>query len=107
VSASGGLNMASAVFEVPGFGTSASAARPQELYSINGEPASREDGAVMAGRGLPLGDYWVRNDGNWGFAGATDVQGNVYGRRPDLAERGLLYSRSEWLTARSSFKRAA
>ena len=33
-----------------------------EWYSIDGEPASREDAAVMAARGLPYGDYRVAND---------------------------------------------
>jgi hypothetical protein len=33
-----------------------------EWYSINGVPASPEDGAVMAARGLPYGDYRVAND---------------------------------------------
>ena len=51
----------------------------------------------MAARGLPIGDYWVRNDGDWGIMGDPDVQGNVYGRRPSLLERGLLYAPREWL----------
>jgi hypothetical protein len=31
-------------------------------YSINGKPASAEDGGVMAARGLPFGDYWVASE---------------------------------------------
>jgi hypothetical protein len=31
-------------------------------YSINGKPASAEDGGIMAARGLPFGDYWVSSD---------------------------------------------
>src|SRR4029077_837377 len=31
-------------------------------YSINGKPASTEDGGVMAARGLPCGGYWVASD---------------------------------------------
>jgi hypothetical protein len=86
-----------AALAVVGFATVASATKAHEWYSINGEPASPEEGGVMAARGLPLGDYWVRNDGDWGFAGNADVQGNIYGRRPSLSERGLLFSPSKWL----------
>ncbi len=70
-------------------------------YTINGRPASSEDNRVMAQRGLPLADYWVRNGGDWGIAGSTDVQGNIYGRRPNLGERGLLYASSGWLRERA------
>jgi hypothetical protein len=33
-----------------------------EWYCINGVPASFEDAAVLAARGLPRGDYWVADD---------------------------------------------
>ena len=46
----------------------------------------------MGAGGLTFADYWVRSVGGWGFAGDTVVQGNIYGRRPSLAERRLFYS---------------
>ena len=92
-----GSKMTPAGLAVLGFATAAVAAEAHDWYYINGQPASSEDALVMAARGLPFADYWVRNDGDWGLAGDTVVQGNIYGRRPGLAERGLLYSRVEWL----------
>ena len=79
------------------FATAVSVAGAYEWYYINRRPASTDDARIMAARGLPFADYWVRNDGDWGVAGESDVQGNVYGRRPALSERGLLYSPAEWL----------
>jgi hypothetical protein len=84
-----------------GYETSPAALAILGWYTINGQPASSEDARVMAARGLTFADYWVRKDGDWGVAGSRDVQGNIYGRRPDLAERGLLYASSEWLSARA------
>ena len=95
--ASNGSELMPAALAVFGFATVVSDAKTEESYSINGEPASPEDAEVMAARGLPFGDYWVRNDGDWGFSGNPDVQGNIYGRRPSFSERGLLYSPIEWL----------
>jgi hypothetical protein len=91
-----GSKMTPAALAVLGF-AAASSAQAHGWYTINGEPASSDDAQVMAARGLPFADYWVRHDGDWGFADSTDVQGNVYGRRPSFAERGLLYASSGWL----------
>ena len=70
--------------------------RPQAVRNIRS--TAIEDAGVMAARGLLFGDYWARNSGDWGFAGSQDVQRNIYGRRPTLGERGLLYSTSKWLS---------
>jgi len=97
MAASNGPKLAAAALAAVGFATAADPAMARESYSINGSPAPPEAAVVMAARGLPFGDYWVRNDGDWGFAGDPDVHGNVYGRRPGLLERGLLYAPREWL----------
>ena len=94
---SNSLKLTTAALAFVGFATAAYPAKAHEWYSINGVPASPEAAGVMAARGLPIGDYWVRNDGDWGIMGDPDVQGNVYGRRPSLLERGLLYAPREWL----------
>jgi hypothetical protein len=97
MAASNSSKLTPAALAVVGFATAAYPARALEWYSINGVPATPEAAGVMAARGLPIGDYWVRNDGDWGIMGDPDVQGNVYGRRPSLLERGLLYAPREWL----------
>ena len=74
-----------------GFLAFGSAAHAQDWYFINGAPASPDVAQQMANRGLPFGNYWVQPNGNWGFAGNADVQGNIYGRHPSLSERGLLF----------------
>ena len=102
MTASNGSKLTPAALAVVGLATVAYSAKAHEWYSINGVQAAPADAGVMAARGLPIGDYWVRNDGDWGFAGHPDVQGNVYGRRPDLLERGLLYAPREWLGEQKS-----
>jgi hypothetical protein len=97
MAAGNGSRLTPAMLAGFGFAPAVSAASGQE-YSINGQPVSVEDAGVMAARGLPFGDYWVRNSGDGGFAGSQDAQGNIYGRRPTLGERGLLYSTSKWLS---------
>jgi hypothetical protein len=72
-------------------------ANAQNWYYINNQPASPDVARVMAGRGLPFGYYWLRNNGNWGMVGSSYIMGNIYGRRPSLSERGLLYSPGELL----------
>jgi hypothetical protein len=72
-------------------------ANAQGWYFVNNQPASLEVAREMAARGLPFGRYWLQPNGNWGFAGSADAVGNVYGRRPSLSERGLLYSPGELL----------
>lgn len=74
-----------------GFIATISAARAQDWYYINRQPASLSVAQVMAARGLPYGYYWLQPNGNWGFEGNSDVVGNIYGRRPSLSERGILY----------------
>ena len=74
-----------------------SAARAQDWYYVNRQPASFVAAQAMAARGLPFGYYWLQPNGNWGFEGSSDVVGNIYGRRPSLSERGRLYSPGELL----------
>ena len=78
-----------------GFVTTVSVARAQDWYYINRQPAPLSVAQAMAARGLPYGYYWLQANGNWGFEGNSDVVGNIYGRRPSLSERGLLYSPGE------------
>jgi|SRR5215467_13680809 len=77
--------------------TISTAADAQGWYYVNNQPASPEIAAAMAARGLPFGYYWLNANGNWGMAGSSDVRSNIYGRRPSLSERGLLYSPGELL----------
>jgi len=77
--------------------TISTAADAQGWYYINNQPASPEVAAAMAARGLQFGYYWLDANGNWGMAGSSDVRSNIYGRRPSLSERGLLYSPGELL----------
>ena len=74
-----------------GFLPTISAASAQDWYYINRQPASPSVAQAMVARGLPYGYYWLQPNGNWGFEGNSDVAGNIYGRRPSLSERGLLY----------------
>ena len=74
-----------------------SAATAQNWYFINGRPAPSGTAQIMAERGLPFGYYWLQPNGNWGMAGSAGVMGNIYGHRPSLSERGLLYSPGELL----------
>ena len=74
-----------------------SAASAQNWYYVNNQSASPEVAQLMAARGLPFGYYWLYPNGNWGMAGSSDVVGNIYGHRPSLSERGLLYSPGELL----------
>ena len=78
-----------------GFVETVSAARAQDWYYINRQPAPPDVAQAMAARGLPYGYYWLQANGNWGFEGNSDVVGNISGRRPSLSERGLLYSPGE------------
>ena len=78
-----------------GFLAAASAANAQNWYYVNGQPVSPIVAQALAARGLPFGHYWLRKNGNWGIAGNANVVGNIYGRRPSLSERGLLYSPGE------------
>jgi hypothetical protein len=88
-----------AAWLVAAFGlvATASAASAQDWYYINRQPASLSVAQAMAARGLPYGYYWLQPNGDWGFEGNSDVVGNIYGRRPGLSERGLLYSPGELL----------
>jgi hypothetical protein len=72
-------------------------ANAQNWYFINGQPAPPSTAQMMAARGLPFGYYWLQSNGNWGMVGSQYVMGNIYGRRPGLSERGLLYSPGELL----------
>ena len=72
-----------------------SVANAQAWYYVNGQPVSRGVAVQMAARGLPFGYYWLRPNGNWGVVGNPDVLGNIYGHRPSLSQRGLLYSPGE------------
>lgn len=92
-----GSKVTPAALAVLGLAAASSAAETHGCYTINGQPAYSDGARVMAARGLPFADYWVRHDGDWGLAGSSDTQGNVYGRRPNLAQRGLLYASSGWL----------
>ena len=89
-------NLATLVFLL-GFFAAAPAADAQVWYYVNGRPATLYEAQWMAARNLPPGSYWRQNNGNWGVAGDPDALGNVYGRRPSLSERGLLYSPGELL----------
>ncbi|QIG48263.1 hypothetical protein G5V57_11315 [Nordella sp. HKS 07] len=48
---------------------------------------------------IPDGNYWLRSDGWWGYAGDPTPQGQLgdYCRKPSLSERGLLYRPGEIL----------
>ena len=80
-----------------GFVAAGSVANAEDWYYINRQPVSPNVAEQMAARGLPFGYYWLQDNGNWGIAGNSDVLGNIYGRRPSLSERGLLYSPGELL----------
>lgn len=80
-----------------GFVATVPAARAQDWYYINRQPASLNVAQAMATKGLPHGYYCLQPNGNWGFEGNSDVVGNIYGRRPSLSERGILYSPGELL----------
>jgi len=88
-----------AVLLLAGFGLVAtmSAASAEDWYFINRQPASINVAQAMAARGLPFGYYWLQPNGNWGFEGNSDAVGNIYGRRPSLSERGMLYAPGELL----------
>jgi hypothetical protein len=88
-----------AAWLLAGFGLVAtlSAARAEDWYFINRQPAPVSVAQAMAARGLPFGYYWLQPNGNWGFEGNSDAVGNIYGRRPSLSERGLLYYPGELL----------
>ena len=72
-----------------------STAHAQALYIVNGSPAHPAIAQYFAGRNLPSGYYWVNNNGNWGFAGDATVVGNLYGQRPSLSERRMLFAPGE------------
>ena len=80
-----------------GFVATVSAARAQDWYYINRQPAPLSVAQTMAANGLPYGYYWLQPNGNWGFEGNSDVVGNIYGRQPSLSERGRLYYPGELL----------
>lgn len=48
---------------------------------------------------VPNGNYWIRNDGLWGYAGDPAPRGRIgdYCRRPSLSERGQTYRPGELL----------
>jgi hypothetical protein len=87
----GALKLMASALAFLGFLTTESPAQAQDWYYINGAPASLDVAQRMANRGLPFGNYWLQPNGNWGFGGDADVQGNIYGRHPSLSERGLLF----------------
>jgi hypothetical protein len=80
-----------------GFVATGSVVEAQSWYYVNGAPAPPEVAEQMAARGLPFGYYWLQPNGNWGVQDNPDALGNIYGRRPSLSERGLLYSPGELL----------
>jgi hypothetical protein len=86
-----------AVMAALGFLATGPVANAQAWYYVNGQPVSPGVAQQLAARGLPFGYYWLQNNGNWGVVGNADVVGNIYGRRPSLSQRGLLYSPGELL----------
>jgi hypothetical protein len=79
------------------FVATVSAARAQDWYYINRQPASVTIAHTMAAKGLPFGYYWLQTNGDWGFEGSSDVVGSICGRKPSLSEQGRLYYPGELL----------
>lgn len=53
-------------------------AAAQVYYTINGQPVTAEVQAYMAANGLPLGHYWLDDQGYWGMVGNPNPIGNIY-----------------------------
>ena len=70
-------------------------AEAQGWYIVNGQPAPPALAQYFAARNLPYGQYWLQQNGNWGFVGNPDTVANLNGRRPSLSERGMLFSPGE------------
>jgi hypothetical protein len=85
---------------------SAVAAHAQAYVVVNGRVLSQSEIYALerqACTSIPAGNYWLRNDGIWGYAGNPVPQGRVWEycvqrRHPSLSERGLLYSPGELLS---------
>jgi hypothetical protein len=54
-----------------------SVASAQNWYYINRQPATPSLAQFMAARGLPVGYYWLRSNGDWGIEGNPNVLGNI------------------------------
>lgn len=54
------------------------ALRAQIYYTINGQPASPGLSYMLAARGLPFGNYWLRQNGDWGVIGSFYPIGNIH-----------------------------
>ena len=55
----------------------ASIAKAQNWYFINGHPAPYGVARKMADTGAPYGYYWLHANGTWGAAGTAAVIGNI------------------------------
>jgi hypothetical protein len=49
---------------------------------------------------IPDGNYWLRNDGLWGYADDPTPRGRLgdYCRKPGLSQRRMLYRQGEILS---------
>jgi hypothetical protein len=47
---------------------------------------------LAAGEIIPAGRYWLKANGNWGYEGNSQVQGNLYGSSGTSGGSGLTYS---------------
>ena len=54
------------------------AARAQVYYTINGQPAPPNVTYFLASHGLPFGNYWLNQNGDWGVVGSMIPLGNIY-----------------------------
>jgi hypothetical protein len=55
----------------------ASIAKAQNWYFINGHPAPYGVARKMADSGAPYGYYWLHSNGSWGAAGTGVAIGNI------------------------------
>jgi hypothetical protein len=55
----------------------ASIAKAQNWYFVNGHPAPYGVARKMADSGAPYGYYWLHSNGSWGAAGTGVVMGNI------------------------------
>jgi len=53
-------------------------ASAQVYYTINGQVAPPDIAYSMAAKGLPPGNYWLAQNGNWGVVGSAYPLGNIY-----------------------------
>jgi hypothetical protein len=53
------------------------AARAQVFYTVNGQPAPPNLSQFMAANGLPFGNYWLHQNGDWGVVGSMYPLGNI------------------------------